>query len=51
MYVKKLIIEKIVDELARESATVHMAAKADSNKKKNHKGEKPENGGEEDEGF
>lgn len=50
VYVKKLIIEKIVDELARESE-IHSAGKADSNKKKNHKGEKPENGGVENEGF
>lgn len=50
VYVKKLIIEKIVDELARESE-VHSVSKADSNKKKNQKGEKPENGGVENEGF
>lgn len=47
VYVKKLIIEKIVDELAQERES----AMADSNKKKNHKGGKPENGGFENEGF
>ena len=45
VYVKKLIIEKIVDSLAQESA-----AKADNSKKKNNKAEKPESGGEENEG-
>ena len=51
VYVKKLMIEKIVDELAQERGKRSSAAKADSNKKKNHKGEKPENGGAENEGF
>ena len=45
VYVKKLIIEKIVDSLAQEST-----AKTDSTKKKNNKAEKPEIGGEENEG-
>jgi len=49
VYVKKLIIEKIVDELARERENENAAAKAEGNKKK--KGEKPENGGVENEGF
>lgn len=51
VYVKKLMIEKIVDELAQEKKSSHSAAKADNSKKKNHKGEKPENGGVEHEGF
>jgi len=51
VYVKKLMIEKIVDELAPERKKRNSAAMADSNKKKNHKGEKPENGGVENEGF
>lgn len=50
VYVKKLMIEKIVDELAQERTTQELSAKAD-NKKKNHKGEKPENGGKENEGL
>lgn len=51
VYVKKLMIEKIVDELAREREAGRSAAKADNNKRKNSKGEKPENGGTENEGF
>ncbi len=51
VYVKKLIIEKIVDELAQEGKAQNSAARADMNKKKNHRGEKPENGGVENEGF
>lgn len=43
VYVKKLMIEKIVDELAQEREAKNSAAKADN--RKNHKGEKPENGG------
>ena len=50
VYVKKLIIEKIVDELARDKEAQNMVARAE-NRKKNHKGEKPENGGLENEGF
>lgn len=50
VYVKKLIIEKIVDELARDKEAQKMAARAE-NRKKNHKGEKPENGGLENEAF
>ncbi|MCM1064455.1 MAG: DUF1836 domain-containing protein [Eubacterium sp.] len=48
VYVKKLMIEKIVDELAQEREAGRPAAKGD-NKKKNNKGEKPENGGMEHE--
>ncbi|MCM1541615.1 MAG: DUF1836 domain-containing protein [Blautia sp.] len=44
VYVKKLMIEKIVDELAQERAAGRAAAKGEG-KKKNNKGEKPENGG------
>lgn len=51
VYVKKLMIEKIVDELARGLETGNSTAKADNGKRKNHKGEKPENGGIENEGF
>ena len=50
VYVKKLIIEKIVDSLAQENAVQSSAAKTESNKKKNIKAEKPENGGDKDEG-
>ena len=51
VYMKKLMIEKIVDELAQERAARNTAAKADGNKKKNYKGEKPEKGVVETEGF
>lgn len=50
VYLKKLMIEKIVDEFAQEWKTGR-SAKTDGNKKKNQKGEKPENGGVENEGF
>lgn len=49
VYVKKLMIEKIVDELAQKGGAKNSAAKAEG--KKNHKGGKPENGGVENEGF
>jgi len=45
VYIKKLIIEKMVDELAKEQAAMA------ENKKKNNKGGKPESGGDENEGF
>ena len=49
VYVKKLIIEKIVDALAQKQAAADCPGKAESGKKKNNKGEKPEkeNGGTE----
>lgn len=50
VYVKKLMIEKMVDELARSQALKSSAAKAEG-KRKNNKGEKPEDGGKENEGF
>lgn len=50
VYVKKLMIEKIVDELVQEREKGHSAAKAD-NKKKNNRAEKPERGGTENERF
>lgn len=50
VYVKKLMIEKMVDELARSQALKSSGAKAEG-KRKNNKGEKPEDGGKENEGF
>lgn len=48
VYVKKLMIEKLVDELAKSQKD--STAKAE-NKKKNQRGEKPENGGTGNEGL